>query len=121
MRLLLLLETQFTLSSFDGNFYALKATDGSQVWNYTHIGVGSSPAIDGGVISSPSIDGGVIYLGSDRTVYALGESSSSFSSIWSNNLFIIVGVVVAVVIVAAVVFLMFRKRSKTKPTSPTQR
>ena len=68
-------------------------------------------------MSSIAVVNGVVYIGSydNDLVYALGTSPSPASS---DTVLIMVGVVVAVVIIATLVFLIFRKRLKTKPTSP---
>jgi outer membrane protein assembly factor BamB len=117
------------VSSDNGKIYALNASTGGQFWNYT---------AGGGFESSPAVVDSVVYVSSDDgNVYALGSSTASSSSHsqtpttsptfsagpvnWSlddNTLFIFAGVVGAVVIIAALVFLTFRKKLKTKPTSP---
>lgn len=56
----------------DGNVYALNATNGEVLWNYTTGGV---------VRSSPAVVDGVIYLGSDSdNVFAVGDSITSYST-----------------------------------------
>jgi outer membrane protein assembly factor BamB len=57
------------VGSNDHNIYALNATNGGIVWNYTTGDV---------VISSPAVFEGLIYVGSyDRNVYALSASDGS--------------------------------------------
>jgi PQQ-like domain len=95
----------------DDNVYALNATDGAVIWNYTTIGL---------VGSSQAVVNGVVYIGSydSDTLLALGTLSSSATTS-SNALFITVGVMAVVVIVVVLVFLVvFRERLKTKPKSP---
>jgi outer membrane protein assembly factor BamB len=53
----------------DGNVYALNASTGAFVWNYTTGGV---------VFSSPAVVGGVVYVGSeDNYVYALNAMTGA--------------------------------------------
>jgi outer membrane protein assembly factor BamB len=60
------------MGSHDGNVYALNASDGAKLWNYTS---GSW------VWSSPAVVNGVVYAGSnDGNVYALGGSPTSSPS-----------------------------------------
>ena len=89
-----------------GNVYALNATSGAKLWNYTTgVLLYSSPAVvngvvyigsfdgnvyalnatsgnqiwnytTGGVWSSPVVVNGVVYIGSNGNVYALGSSST---------------------------------------------
>ena len=57
------------VGSGDGRVYALNATTGAQVWNYT---TGSF------VFSSPAVAGGVVYVGSfDYKVYALNATTGA--------------------------------------------
>jgi outer membrane protein assembly factor BamB len=59
----------------DHNFYALNASTGAFIWNYT-IG---SPGVD---LSSPAVVGGVVYVGSlDHNVYALNATTGAL--IWN--------------------------------------
>ena len=44
------------VGSDDGNVYALNASSGAKLWNYT---------TGGDVYSSPAVVGGVVYVGSD--------------------------------------------------------
>jgi peptide/nickel transport system substrate-binding protein len=62
------------VGSADGKVYALNATTGTQVWNFT----------TGGRIewSSPAVTGGVVYVGStDGKVYALNATTGT--QVWS--------------------------------------
>ena len=131
-----------------GAVYALNATNGAKLWNYTIGGLGFE--------SSPAVVGGIVYIGSDDgNVYALnatsgdklwkyttggGESSPAVvngvvyvgggnnvialsaspasPSTKSFNTLSIVIGGIVAIVIVAVVFLMFKKRSKTKPTSP---
>jgi outer membrane protein assembly factor BamB len=55
-----------------GYIYALNASNGDKIWNYT----------TQGWVSSPAVEGGVVYFGSqDRKVYALDAASGS--ELWS--------------------------------------
>jgi outer membrane protein assembly factor BamB len=61
------------VGSYDKRVYALNATTGSQVWNYT---------TGGGVTSSPAISEGTVYVGSDDgNVYALNATNGA--RIWN--------------------------------------
>ena len=54
------------LAHFDDNTYALNATSGAKLWNYT----------TGGAIYSSAVAGGVIYVdSSDNSVYALNATN----------------------------------------------
>jgi len=55
------------VDSNDKNIYALNATTGAQLWNYTV----------GGGISSPAVVGGVVYVGAWDNVYALNAVNGS--------------------------------------------
>jgi outer membrane protein assembly factor BamB len=63
------------VGSYDGKVYALNATTGVQVWNYT--------ASIGGVYSSPAVAGGVVYVGSHSAgnVYALNATTGA--QVWN--------------------------------------
>ena len=51
------------VGSFDGSIYALNATNGAKIWNYT---------MSGQVLSSPAVVDGIVYVGSsDGNLYAL--------------------------------------------------
>jgi len=55
------------VGSFDGNIYALNATNGTKIWNYT---------MGGQVLSSPAVIDGKVYVGSsDGNVYALNADT----------------------------------------------
>ena len=57
---------------YAGNFYALNAANGDELWNYS-IPVGTS---------SPAVEGGVVYVGSyDQNVYALNATNGF--KLWS--------------------------------------
>ena len=57
------------IGSDDDNVYALNATSGAKLWNYT---TGSY------VDSSPAVVGGVVYIGSDDgNVYALNAANGA--------------------------------------------
>jgi PGF-CTERM protein len=59
------------VGSADNNTYALNATTGALVWNYT---TGSF------VVSSPAVSNGVVYVGSfDHNVYAIGNAAAATS------------------------------------------
>jgi outer membrane protein assembly factor BamB len=59
------------VGSYDGNIYALNATTGANVWNYT---TGAS------VYSSPSVANGVVYVGSENNnVHAVGYAAVATS------------------------------------------
>jgi outer membrane protein assembly factor BamB len=59
------------VGSNDNNVYALNATTGAKVWNYT----------TGGQVSSPAVANGVVYVGgADNNVYALGNSTTSITA-----------------------------------------
>ncbi len=59
------------VGSDDGNVYALSASDGSKLWNYS---AGYYNYVD----SSPAVVGGVVYVGSDDgNVYALKAASGA--------------------------------------------
>ena len=61
------------VGSEDHNVYALNATTGAQVWNFT---------TGGAVDSSPAVANGVVYVGSwDNNVYAL--NSTTGAKLWS--------------------------------------
>ena len=69
------------IGSANGNLYALNATDGIKLWNYS---------TDGAVDSSPAIDNGIVYVGSiGGGFYALnatnGEKIWSFTTDWINS------------------------------------
>ena len=57
------------IGSGDGNFYAIKGTDGTILWKY------SINALPGNfVYSSPAYDYGTLYIGScDNNLYAFGD------------------------------------------------
>jgi len=58
------------VGSEDFNVYALNASTGELLWNYT-----TGDQIH---VSSPAVAGGVVYIGSkDRNVYALNASSGA--------------------------------------------
>jgi outer membrane protein assembly factor BamB len=68
------------VGSADGNLYALNATTGTQLWNYT---------VDLGY-SSPAVVNGVVYVGSeDGNVYALNATTGTqlwnFTTVWNNQ------------------------------------
>ena len=57
----------------DQNIYALNASDGAKLWNYT---------TGGTVYSAPAIVDGVVYVGSaDTSIYALNVTSGT--KLWS--------------------------------------
>ena len=59
--------------STDGNLYALNATDGMKLWNYS---------TGGPVESSPAVDNGIVYAGSSNgSLYALNATNGD--KIWS--------------------------------------
>ena len=59
------------MGSDDNNVYALNATTGAKLWNYT---------TGGGVDSSPAAVNGVVYVGSDdNNVYAIGNATAATS------------------------------------------
>jgi outer membrane protein assembly factor BamB len=61
------------VDSLDCKVYAIDASTGAQVWNYT---TGNK------MVSSPAVDGGVVYVGSfDDKVYALDASTGAL--MWS--------------------------------------
>ena len=63
------------VGSFDDNVYALNATSGDKLWNYT---------TGGAVASSPTVVNGEVYVGSDDgNVYALNAISGY--KLWSHN------------------------------------
>jgi outer membrane protein assembly factor BamB len=59
------------VGSDDNNTYALNATTGAKLWNFT---TGS------GVFSSPAVANGTVYVGSvDGNVYAIGNAAGATS------------------------------------------
>ena len=57
------------MGSDDNNIYALNATTGAKLWNYT---------TGGGVDSSPAVANGVVYVGSDdNNTYALNATTGA--------------------------------------------
>jgi PGF-CTERM protein len=61
------------VGSYDHNVYALNASTGAKVWNYT---TGLM------VLSSPAVANGVVYVGSDdNNLYALNASTGA--KLWS--------------------------------------
>jgi outer membrane protein assembly factor BamB len=68
------------VGSQDGKVYALNATTGKQIWNYTtglFMGM-----FHGSVLSSPAVDGGVVFVGAyDGKVYALNATTGN--QIWN--------------------------------------
>jgi outer membrane protein assembly factor BamB len=56
------------------NFYALNATDGSVIWNYTFA---DSPSAE------PAVDRGRVYIGAGTTFYALNASTGA--QIWNHT------------------------------------
>ena len=64
------------IGSYDGNVYALNATTGTKLWNYSiDSSIESSP---GSIYSSPAVVDGVVYIGSyDGDVYALNATSGA--------------------------------------------
>jgi outer membrane protein assembly factor BamB len=60
------------VGSNDNNLYALNATTGAKVWNYT---------TGGSVYSSPAVANGVVYVGSqDHNLYALGTTPTTLTA-----------------------------------------
>ena len=86
------------VGSYDGKVYALNASNGTLVWNYT---TGDM------VVSSPAIANGIVYIGSfDHVVYAFGPSPSAqtypvFPSPIVLSLFILAILLAAVVLAVA--------------------
>jgi len=69
------------LGSANGNLYALNATDGIKLWNYSTGGaVGSSPAVANGIVYAGSIGGGFYGLNATN-----GEKIWSFTTDWINS------------------------------------
>ncbi len=68
------------VGSGDGNIYAMNATTGTKLWNYTtDLGF-----FGNAVSSSPAVANGVVYFGSDDdNVYALNAVNGDY--IWSYN------------------------------------
>jgi outer membrane protein assembly factor BamB len=63
------------VGSWDGNVYAINATTGTELWNYT---TGNE------MFSSPAVANGVVYVGSfDNNVYALNATTGA--NVWSYN------------------------------------
>jgi outer membrane protein assembly factor BamB len=61
------------VGSYDNNLYALNATTGAKLWNYT---------TGGSVQSSPAVANGVVYVGSyDNNLYALNATTGTM--LWS--------------------------------------
>ena len=61
------------MGSCDGKVYALNATTGAQIWNYT-----TGDVVD----SSPAVAGGVVFVGSDDgNVYALNATTGA--QVWN--------------------------------------
>ena len=61
------------IGSLDNNVYALNATTGAKLWNFT---------TGGAVYSSPAVANGVVYVGSDdNDVYAVNAATGA--ELWS--------------------------------------
>ena len=58
------------VGSENGNFYALNAANGNQIWNYS---TGATP----GIWSSAAVSGGVVYVGGGSIVYAFDANSGA--------------------------------------------
>lgn len=105
----------FFSPSVEHNFYAVDASDGTVVWNYT---IGYT------VESPPAVASGTVYIGANwvttqspdfegpGAVLALKSESSLPFSVATAAI-----IIVASVIILTVVF-VFRKRVKTKPLNP---
>jgi len=97
------------VGSDDGNLYALNATNGDILWNYT------ISDRDHAVQSSPVVANGVVYIGSGaHNIYAFGNQAAPIAS--SNTLLIMIGVVVIVLTVIIIVIIV-RKRLKPKSSN----
>lgn len=80
------------VGSDDRNIYALSATTGAKLWNYT---TGDF------VASSPAVSNGVVYVGSgDGNVYAIGNSSGGSLIPGFEVAFAVVGLAVAAYVVS---------------------
>ncbi|MGB7900916.1 MAG: PQQ-binding-like beta-propeller repeat protein [Halobacteriota archaeon] len=55
------------VGSFDGNVYALNATTGEKLWNYT----------TGGAVGDPAVVNGVVYVASDDNIYAINATTGT--------------------------------------------
>jgi outer membrane protein assembly factor BamB len=86
------------VGSYDGNVYALNASNGNLVWSYK---------TDDIVVSSPAAANGVVYVGSyDHTVYAFGSpqkngekpETQDFTLVIVLSVLVLFGVVVLAVI-----------------------
>ena len=61
------------IGSLDHKLYALNASNGNQIWNYT---TGNN------IVSTPAVANGIVYVGSlDNNVYALNASNGS--QVWN--------------------------------------
>jgi outer membrane protein assembly factor BamB len=101
------------VSSFDYNLYALNATTGYKIGNYTMV----QPNIDSlARFSSPAVANGLVYVGLDETFYAIKTSSFTLSKTSSTPfvIYILAGAIVVLVAVILVVILLLKKRQKSK-------
>jgi outer membrane protein assembly factor BamB len=125
------------IGSHDGNVYALDASSGDKLWNYT-IGdsITSSPAVNDGTVyiggenavyaltvtngtklwsystgnyvgSSPAIVNGVLYVAGGNNTYAFGGSSPSASP---NIQLLVIPIIVVILIVALIAVIIFKKK-----------
>jgi PGF-CTERM protein len=82
------------VGSEDYNVYALNATTGAKLWNYT---------TGGGVFSSPAVANGTVYVGGvDGNVYAIGNAAAATSQSATPGfdvMFALVGLVIAAYVV----------------------
>jgi hypothetical protein len=92
--------------SYDGNLYAVNATNGNLVWKFLTGDI---------VVSSPAVENGVIYFGSyDHLIYAIGTFQNpekpNLMNVDPVLLFVSVFAAFAVIAAVTLAIVIIRKR-----------
>ena len=86
--------------SYDGNLYAVNASDGKLVWSYLTGDI---------VVSSPAVADGVVYFGSyDRLIYAVGTFQNAAPNLDCTASFVFCIRICGFSVLAAIVIVMLR-------------
>jgi hypothetical protein len=110
------------IGSGDGNLYALNASTGDKIWNFTIQPLLDEDGLYRYLFASPAVANGTIYMGSgDGVVFALGAMPNTTPSPSPPptlpDLQLIVIVAVVVIVTLAVLFLVYRIRRKGAKSS----
>jgi len=100
------------INSTDFNLYALNASTGAKIGNFTIIPNNLSESIR---FSSPAVAGNMVFVGIDNTLFAI-EVSSFASSVSSRVLplsdYLLILSVIVVIAILAVAFIVYNKKMR---------